>query len=126
MSMIINADLEYLRHRLNIPEVRLATYESKSIDEILKAEAAAGNQEAIQMAADMFTDVNQLIELFQLAEPENKLVIIKQMNQRIRQLAPLHLSIESIRQSILQRAFNHTVFQRIKGNIRIYESAAPR
>lgn len=90
MSMIINADLEYLRHRLNIPEVRLATYESKSIDEILKAEAAAGNQEAIQMAADMFTDVNQLIELFQLAEPENKLVIIKQMNpSQLEKLIPM-------------------------------------
>ena len=47
-------------------------------------------QEAIQMAADMFTDVNQLIELFQLAEPENKLVIIKQMNySQLEKLVPM-------------------------------------
>lgn len=90
MSIVINTDLEYLRNRLNIPESRMVAYESKSVDEILKAEAAAGNQEAIQMAADMFTDVNQLIELFQLAEPENKLVIIKQMNySQLEKLVPM-------------------------------------
>ncbi|MBR6722809.1 hypothetical protein IKL64_05090 [bacterium] len=90
MSIVINTDLEYLRNRLRIPESRMALYESKSVDEILKAEAAAGNQEAIQMAADMFTDVNQLIELFQLADPENKLVIMKQMtSSQMEKLVPM-------------------------------------
>jgi hypothetical protein len=46
------------------------------LEEILEAEAAAGNQAAVKMAADMFTDVNMLIELFQLADPKNKLVIL--------------------------------------------------
>lgn len=90
MSIAINTDLEYLRSRLRIPESRMALYESKSVDEILKAEAAAGNQEAIQMAADMFTDVNQLIELFRLADPENKLVIMKQMtSSQMEKLVPM-------------------------------------
>lgn len=90
MSIVINTDLEYLRSRLNIPESRMATYESKTVDEILKAEAAAGNQEAIKMAADMFTDVNQLIELFQLADPQNKLVILSAMNtEQLEKLVPM-------------------------------------
>lgn len=90
MSIVINTDLEYLRLRLNIPESRMATYESKTVDEILKAEAAAGNQEAIKLAADMFTDVNQLIELFQLADPQNKLVILNAMNsEQLEKLVPM-------------------------------------
>ena len=49
MSIVINTDLEYLRTRLSIPESRMAVYESKTVVEILEAEAAAGNQKAIQM-----------------------------------------------------------------------------
>jgi hypothetical protein len=65
-------------------------YQDKSVKEILEAEAAEGNQAAIQLAADMFTDINQLIELFQLAEPENKLVILQAMNDQQRaQLIPM-------------------------------------
>ena len=90
MSIVINADLEYLRKRLNISEARLAIYQDKTVDEILKAEAAAGNQEAIQLAADMFTDVNQLIELFQLADPNNKLIIMREMTStQLEKLVPM-------------------------------------
>lgn len=90
MSIVINTDLEYLKRKLNIPETRMATYQAKTVDEILKAEAAAGNQEAVKLAADMFTDVNQLIELFQLADPQNKLVIMQQMNDsQLEKLVPM-------------------------------------
>ena len=90
MSIVINTDLEYLKSKLNIPEARMATYQAKTVDEILKAEAAAGNQEAIKLAADMFTNVSQLIELFQLADPQNKLVIMQQMNSaQLEKLVPM-------------------------------------
>lgn len=90
MSIVINTDLDYLRSRLNIPESRMAIYAEKTVDEILKAEAAAGNQEAIQLAADMFTDVNQLIELFRLADPQNKLVIMQAMtSSQLEKLVPM-------------------------------------
>ena len=90
MSIVINADLEYLKSKLNIPESRMATYQAKTVDEILKAEAAAGNQEAIKLAADMFTNVSQLIELFQLADPQNKLVIMQQMDSsKLEKLVPM-------------------------------------
>ena len=90
MSIVINADLEYLKRKLNVPESRMATYQAKTVDEILKAEAAAGNQEAIKLAADMFTNVSQLIELFQLADPQNKLVIMQQMDSsQLEKLVPM-------------------------------------
>ena len=90
MSIVINADLEYLKSKLNIPESRMATYQAKTVDEILKSEAAAGNQEAIKLAADMFTNVSQLIELFQLADPQNKLVILQQMDSsQLEKLVPM-------------------------------------
>lgn len=90
MSIVINTDLEYLKSRLNIPESRISAYQTKTVDEILKAEAAAGNQEAVKMAADMFTDVNQLIELFRLADTENKLTIMKEMTpNQLEKLVPM-------------------------------------
>jgi len=90
MSIRINTDLEYLRMRLNISPSKMEEYGDKTIDEILEAEAAAGNQEAIKFAADMFTDVNQLIELFRLADPENKLVILNAMNSsQLEKLIPM-------------------------------------
>ena len=90
MSISINTDLEYLRSRLSIPDSRMNQYRDMSVTDILKAEAAAGNLEALQLAADMFTDVNQLIELFQLADPENKLVIMQAMSfEQLEKLVPM-------------------------------------
>ena len=89
MSIKINTDLDYLILRLNIPPSRMEEYKDKTIEEILEAEAAAGNQVAVKMAADMFTDVNTLIELFQLADPENKLAILSAMtSSQLEKLIP--------------------------------------
>ncbi len=79
MSLAISSTLEYLQMRLGISEAKMQIYADKSLEQILDAEAAQGNQAAIQMAADMFSDPNQLVELFQLADPENKLVIMQSM-----------------------------------------------
>lgn len=90
MSISINTDLAYLKSRLNIPDFRMAEYKDMTIDEIIRAEAVAGNQEAVKLAADMFTDVNQLIELFQLADPENKLTILNAMtSSQLEKLVPM-------------------------------------
>lgn len=90
MSIKINTDIAYLQSRLNIPDSKMSVYQNKTVEEILKAEAAEGNQAAIQLAADMFSDVNQLIELFQLADPENKLVIMKAMtSSQLEKLVPM-------------------------------------
>lgn len=90
MSIKINTDLAYLQSRLNISDSKMEIYQNKTVDEILKAEAAEGNQAAIQLAADMFSDVSQLIELFQLADPQNKLVIMSAMtSSQLEKLVPM-------------------------------------
>ncbi len=90
MSITINADLEYIKSRLNISDAKMEVYQNKTVDEIIEAEAAQGNQEAIQLAADMFTSVNSLIELFRLSDENNKLVILKSMNSsQLDELVPM-------------------------------------
>lgn len=90
MTIRIDASLEYLITRLNIPPHKVEEYKDKSVQEILEAEAAQGNQAAIQLAADLFTNVTSLIELFRLADPENKLVILNAMSDMQRkQLIPM-------------------------------------
>ena len=83
MSLAISSTLEYLQMRLGFSEAKMQIYADKSLEQILDAEAAQGNQAAIQMAADMFSDPNQLVELFQLADPENKLVIMQSMTSAL-------------------------------------------
>ena len=90
MSITINADLEYIKLRLNISDARMEIYQNKTVDEIIEAEAAQGNQAAIQLAADMFTNVDSLIELFRLADENNKLVILKSMSSsQLDEFAPM-------------------------------------
>ncbi|MBP3821305.1 hypothetical protein J6G99_06670 [bacterium] len=90
MSLIIESTFEYLKTRLGLSPAKIEFYKNKSIDEILEAEASEGNQEAIQLAADMFTNPSMLIELFQLADPENKLVILNSMtSSQLEKLIPM-------------------------------------
>lgn len=90
MSIAIDSTLEYLMTRLQISEAKLQVYQDKSVEEILEAEAAEGNQLAIQMAADMFSDPSQLIELFQLSDENNKLIIMQSMTSaQLEKLVPM-------------------------------------
>ncbi len=90
MSLTIEATQEYLRSKLNLSLAKILEYENKSIKEIVDAEAAQGNQAAIQLAADMFTNPTILIELFKLSDPKNKLIILKEMTSaQLEKLLPL-------------------------------------
>ena len=90
MAITIDTDLAYIQSKLNISSSKMEMYREKSIEEIIEAEAASGNQAAIQLAADMFTNVSQLIELFQLADPNNKLAIMSGMSTaQLEKLVPM-------------------------------------
>lgn len=90
MSLTISSTLEYLQMRLGISDAKMQIYADKTVEQIIEAEAAQGNQAAIQMATDMFSDPNQLVELFQLADPENKLVIMQSMTSaQLEKLVPM-------------------------------------
>ncbi|MBR1460371.1 hypothetical protein IJ596_01890 [bacterium] len=90
MSLKIDSTLEYIQNRLGLSESQMQIYADKSIDEIIREEAMRGNQAAIELAVKMFTDPSQLIELFQLANPENKLAIIITMpTAQVEKLLPM-------------------------------------
>lgn len=90
MSLRIDSNLEYLKTRLGLTDAQMQVYAQRTVNEIIVAEANKGNQAAIQMAADMFTNSKELIELFQLANPENKYIIIHAMSStQMEKLLPL-------------------------------------
>ena len=90
MSLSIDATQEYLRSKLGLNLTKILEYQNKSIQEIIEAEAAQGNQAAIKLAADMFTNAALLIELFQLSDPTNKLIIMRQMTSaQLEKLLPM-------------------------------------
>lgn len=81
--MGLSIDTEYLIQRLGIPPEKIQMqYANMTAEEILKAEASQGNQAAIELATKVLSDTKFVIELFELANPENKLIILKQMNER--------------------------------------------
>jgi len=82
MAIAIDTNLIYLQNRLNISADRLQTYQGKTIDQIIEAEAAAGNQLAIALAEELLSNVNLLVELFQLADPNNKFMILRNMDDK--------------------------------------------
>ncbi len=90
MSLTIDTTLDYLRSKLGLSSAKMELYANMGVKEIIEAEAAQGNQAAIALAADMFTDPNTLIELFQLADPRNRLAIMKEMTgTQLEKLIPM-------------------------------------
>ena len=82
MSIAIDTNLVYLQNRLNLSAEKLEMYQGKSIEEVLEAEAASGNQLAIQLAEELMTNVNLLIEIFKLADPNNKFMILMNLSEQ--------------------------------------------
>ena len=82
MSLVIDSDMEYLQKILRISPVKMQEYSAMSVDEILEAEASQGNQQAIKLAQELTTNVNLVMELFDLADANNKYLILREMNER--------------------------------------------
>ena len=83
MSLFIDSNLEYIQKVLKIDPVKFQqTYANMSIEEILEAEAAQGNQQAIALAHELTTNVNLIIKLFDLADTNNKYMILREMTEQ--------------------------------------------
>ncbi len=81
MSIIIDSDISFLVSKLNISEVKLQEdYADMSTEEIIKAEASQGNQAAIQLANELLNNVELVMELFKLADPNNRYMILSEMS----------------------------------------------
>ena len=60
-----------------------------SVDEIIEAEAAQGNQQAIKLAQELTTNVSLVMELFDLADSNNKYMILRELTaQQLQKFLP--------------------------------------
>lgn len=81
MSLVIDSNLEYLQNILHISKVTFEEkYANMSVDEILEAEAAQGNQQAIELAQELTTNTSLVMQLFDLADNNNKYMILREMS----------------------------------------------
>lgn len=81
MSLVIDSNLEYLQNILHISKVTFEEkYANMSVDEIIEAEAAQGNQQAIELAQELTTNTSLVMELFDLAGTNNKYMILREMS----------------------------------------------
>lgn len=80
MSLVIDSNLEYLQNVLHISQVTFEEkYANMSVDEIIEAEAASGNQYAIELAQELTTNTSLVMELFDLADTNNKYMILREL-----------------------------------------------
>lgn len=89
--IVLDTDLNTLLNKLNITRTKMAEmYSMMSVDEIVEAEAAQGNQAAVEYATELFTNVDILVEIFKLADPNNKFLILSTMNaEKLHEFLPL-------------------------------------
>lgn len=90
MALIIDTNIKYLQNMLNISPIKFQQeYASSSVQEIIEAEAAQGNQLAIKLAQEILTNVNLVMELFELADTNNKYRILREMSaQQLHEFLP--------------------------------------
>ena len=80
MSLVIDSNLEYLQNILHISRVTFEEkYANMSVDEIIEAEAASGNQQAIELAQELTSNTSLVMELFDLADTNNKYMILREL-----------------------------------------------
>jgi hypothetical protein len=83
MSLIIDTNTDYLQSVLGISAVKMQTdYADLSVEDIIEAEASQGNQEAIKLAQEILNDTNLVIKLFDLADANNKYMILRELNSQ--------------------------------------------
>ncbi len=101
MSIVIDTDLISLMQRLNISQTKMREqYASKSLEEIVEAEAEAGNQEAVEFAKELFKSPSMLVKIFKLADSENKLELLREMSSdQLQEFLPL-MEEEDINQGL--------------------------
>ncbi len=89
--IVLDTDLTTLLSKLNISQTKMVEmYSMMTVDEIVEAEAAQGNQAAVQFAAELFTNVDKLVEIFKLADPNNKYLILSTMTaDKLQKFLPL-------------------------------------
>ncbi len=81
----IDTNIFHLQSVLNLSNTRMRDYATSTVDEILEAEAAQGNVNALNYARKLYNSTDELIELFRLFDPENKYRLISEMDYQMRE-----------------------------------------
>lgn len=76
----LNLDLNYLTKYFDITTQRLNEYSSKTIDEIMELEEESGNYSSSALLKAAMKSPVKLAKLLRLTEPENRYLIIKNLN----------------------------------------------
>ena len=87
MPVVLDTNMKLFAERMNISSSRMIQdYGLKTVDEIIEAEAAQGNTQAINYAREMYNSPAKLIKIFKLTDVENKFVILHNMDDRTREM----------------------------------------
>lgn len=100
--IIIDTDLTTLMQKLNISQAQMIQYGTMSVEEIVEAEAENGNTKAVEYAAELFTNVEKLVKIFKLADPNNKLEILSEMTAQ-----QLHLFLPVMEENDLSEGLKY-------------------
>ena len=85
MPIVLDTNMKLFAERLNITSSRMIQdYGLKTVDEIIEAEAAQGNTQAVNYAREMYNSPAKLIKIFKLTDVENKFVILHNMDEKTR------------------------------------------
>jgi Mg/Co/Ni transporter MgtE len=76
----LNIDLSYLAKYFEIGSQRIQQYSTKSIDELMQAEAEDGNKKAAGFE-DFLKDPEKVAELFRLTDANNRFLIIQNLSE---------------------------------------------
>ncbi len=77
----LDIDLSYLSRYLNISTYSMQRYQNKSVTEIVEMEAQKGNTRAAEFLLRLTTNPEELSKVFQLINPKNRYLILKNMNK---------------------------------------------
>ena len=77
----LDIDLSYLSNFLNIGTQAIQRYRNNTITQIFEIEAAKGNTRAAEYLFKITSDPEELAKVFQLVNPKNRYLILKNMNE---------------------------------------------
>lgn len=75
----LDLNLSYLIKNYGINTKRINQAGLKTIDEFMEAEAVQGNSQAVDFEEDVYNSPASILELYQLASPKNRFLILKNL-----------------------------------------------
>jgi len=91
MGITLNTDMYMLCSLFDVSAKKISDqYSGMSVEEIMKAEAEAGNSKAANFDSEVLSNPVKLVELFQLNNVGNKYALLSNMNEHdLQQLLPM-------------------------------------